>query len=601
MLRNVRSNAYVVATDDNVGTIAEKFTGSPGRYPELVGANLHKPLRAVPGLQFYVFDSLTNGERINVPATWVQSSGSLGALPGVLQTGVKLGLGLAVDQPTALADTLQTFLQMGATMGAWTMPTSADPGQLAQVLAGLWQYLNVAPNNLKLPSIDLGSLAAWLTLSPGKNDPGVVTTVEKLMSLGVNYLNAFGALPYFPWDRVPWDNWVTNFPKFVAALDNDPTAVLELLKFAAKIAAIPAGTLPGGNDTWVSSAGKFSFKSLPVVAYPPPDFFAMSLSDPAVKNIVQWTTSDGLDPTAVPWTTITDPTTAACLSKITLLQLQSIETDPCYATPGLCSPLDQFKKDVCSPDEFNADWCHQVPCVPPPPPPCHAKTCAQLGVTCGKADDGCGHQIDCGACANGQGCPDGMIADAKGNCAKGACPAGTAKNASGACVASASSSGWKWALGLLGAAALAVGGYAAFAGGSKRNPLQSRETKWHREQFPDGIEALDAMIYTALSENAYQREHPKDFGGVAKMTRAHAKEWAISVALDIGDNAGFPGKHYDPYWIMQHAFKMAVERGGEDNATRFGDRIAMQAMGHGVRWTDDNPDPGFRVPSRELY
>lgn len=34
----------------------------------------------------------------------------------------------------------------------------------------------------------------------------------------------------------------------------------------------------------------------------------------------------------------------------------------------------------------------------------------------------------------------------------------------------------------------------------------------------------------------------------------------------------------------------------EPRATDFGHYLAMQAMGHGVAWSDEHPDPGFEVP-----
>ncbi len=47
-------------------------------------------------------------------------------------------------------------------------------------------------------------------------------------------------------------------------------------------------------------------------------------------------------------------------------------------------------------------------CVTPDnPPACVPQTCAQLGVGCGPSGDGCGGQIDCGGCAQGQTCGGG--------------------------------------------------------------------------------------------------------------------------------------------------------------------------------------------------
>ena len=140
--------------------------------------------------------------------------------------------------------------------------------------------------------------------------------------------------------------------------------------------------------------------------------------------------------------------------------------------------------------------------------------------------------------------------------------------------------------------------------------MQCRETKWHREQFPDGVDVIDAMIETALEENEYQRKEDRarkaagdrDYVHISpKITKAQAKEWAIEVALHLGAmNPSLPGWHStDPYWIMNSAYKQAVERGGERNPGQFGYLIAMEAMGHGRAWTDNNPDPDFEVPQHQ--
>ncbi len=39
---------------------------------------------------------------------------------------------------------------------------------------------------------------------------------------------------------------------------------------------------------------------------------------------------------------------------------------------------------------------------------CNPKTCSELGRTCGKTDDGCGSELDCGTCADGETCNDGV-------------------------------------------------------------------------------------------------------------------------------------------------------------------------------------------------
>jgi hypothetical protein len=45
----------------------------------------------------------------------------------------------------------------------------------------------------------------------------------------------------------------------------------------------------------------------------------------------------------------------------------------------------------------------------PLPPSCTPRTCADLGVQCGPAGDGCGGTLDCGACPSGQTCGGGGV------------------------------------------------------------------------------------------------------------------------------------------------------------------------------------------------
>jgi hypothetical protein len=63
-------------------------------------------------------------------------------------------------------------------------------------------------------------------------------------------------------------------------------------------------------------------------------------------------------------------------------------------------------------------------------PACVAKTCAQIGATCGPQGDGCGGQIDCGPCSNTQTCGGGSVPN---QCGGGVCVAKTCANFPGTC------------------------------------------------------------------------------------------------------------------------------------------------------------------------
>jgi hypothetical protein len=64
---------------------------------------------------------------------------------------------------------------------------------------------------------------------------------------------------------------------------------------------------------------------------------------------------------------------------------------------------------------------------------CAPKTCAQLEVQCGPANDGCGAVIDCGGCPSGETCLDGTCRNAQGTCAVGQsrCLAGAGNTCNG--------------------------------------------------------------------------------------------------------------------------------------------------------------------------
>jgi hypothetical protein len=53
--------------------------------------------------------------------------------------------------------------------------------------------------------------------------------------------------------------------------------------------------------------------------------------------------------------------------------------------------------------------------LPPPPPTCTPRTCAEQGITCGSAPNGCGGTLACGTCPSGQVCSTG------GTCAGTSC------------------------------------------------------------------------------------------------------------------------------------------------------------------------------------
>jgi hypothetical protein len=62
-------------------------------------------------------------------------------------------------------------------------------------------------------------------------------------------------------------------------------------------------------------------------------------------------------------------------------------------------------------------------CAGPTKPACVPKTCNQIGVTCGTADDTCGHELNCGSCPAGQTCGGGGVPGKCGGCVPTTCKA----------------------------------------------------------------------------------------------------------------------------------------------------------------------------------
>ncbi len=63
-------STHTVQLDDTPATIAQRFTGDPSRMRELIAANPHKPTQSIQGVT--TFQSLTAGEKLLIPASWMR-------------------------------------------------------------------------------------------------------------------------------------------------------------------------------------------------------------------------------------------------------------------------------------------------------------------------------------------------------------------------------------------------------------------------------------------------------------------------------------------------------------------------------------------------
>ena len=73
VIRYVKGYPYRVQPGDHVTQICGRFGMPAGKWPELVGANLHKPTCGCGGTLYKCFSRLEPGELLRVPAHWRES------------------------------------------------------------------------------------------------------------------------------------------------------------------------------------------------------------------------------------------------------------------------------------------------------------------------------------------------------------------------------------------------------------------------------------------------------------------------------------------------------------------------------------------------
>jgi len=77
--------------------------------------------------------------------------------------------------------------------------------------------------------------------------------------------------------------------------------------------------------------------------------------------------------------------------------------------------------------------------------------------------------------------------------------------------------------------------------------------------------------------------------GTSRAAKKHAREYAVKLSAA---NKGA---------TLTDLYAAALNAGGTGDARTFGHYMAMQAMGHGVSWFDDNPEFPIEVPHGEFY
>ncbi|MCS6898437.1 MAG: hypothetical protein RMJ98_01385, partial [Myxococcales bacterium] len=112
-----------------------------------------------------------------------------------------------------------------------------------------------------------------------------------------------------------------------------------------------------------------------------------------------------------------------------LLEYMIFDLSSCVGAPPPappCSPLTCAQQGITCGQA--GDGCGgTLTCGPPcPVPTCTPKTCAQQGFNCGLVGDGCGGTLNCGTCPSGQICGGGGTPNVCwGNCTKATCPTGS--------------------------------------------------------------------------------------------------------------------------------------------------------------------------------
>lgn len=253
-IRHVKPWVAVVQPGDSVSRIAHRFTGNASRWVELVGANPQKELSSgnVAGSPYRVFSSLTEGEKLMVPASWPTPSGTVGlGLQQLQSAGAR-----KIQQKQGGTCLSKTCLQLGASCGLIADDGCGQPMDCGACSIGLECINNQCVENLyaqsqggqidpygalvqsiltTLPAVWPGGavpppaqiqnvvdvVAAWWPYAfPGAQpQPPTLTTLpiwQQIVASAIEFLKqaAQGSvspdliakiIKAIPWDQIPWD------------------------------------------------------------------------------------------------------------------------------------------------------------------------------------------------------------------------------------------------------------------------------------------------------------------------------------------------------------------------------------------------------------
>ena len=251
----IKSYRYTVANGDSVDSIAKKFGMPIARWPELVGANRHKPLAQYRGINHLCFQNIEPGERLSIPANWADTRLSVLGVPqnpGAPGTAIILDY---TDLIKAFTETLVKFwhkfispmfsgipsilpgLSLPGLPGIPSLPGNipVNINDLSKVIFTWWPYIaNQLPNPSSWPTAAIPSSIEHVVnnniLTP-QNWSNLFNTAEaflRSMGYGGNQPNQIPTpiVTSIPWGDIPWNdvgNVIGNISNGLATLMGQKT------------------------------------------------------------------------------------------------------------------------------------------------------------------------------------------------------------------------------------------------------------------------------------------------------------------------------------------------------------------------------------------
>jgi hypothetical protein len=199
-------------------------------------------------------------------------------------------------------------------------------------------------------------------------------------------------------DRTPWDTTVTWNPQKRGSASGSWTGEIN--------------TSPGKRQLFSQWLGTPAVNAL--AGSSPPRVTINEARNDASRNVFsggeEWITryQDDVSPTAVLHYTFNTPVNAASANQCGRVLYSDFHVS-IGTTAGLTFPDECAAGDLTAQEKVLAFFLFDLtsciePTAPPPPPTCKPLSCADQNIQCGKAGNGCGQQIDCPPCAQGQVC-----------------------------------------------------------------------------------------------------------------------------------------------------------------------------------------------------